>query len=64
MTVCLSGPAFTLYAGDKREFPNDEALRLISAGFAVPVVEPQIERAVAMPAIETRETFRKQKKKR
>jgi hypothetical protein len=60
MTVGLSGPAYSLDPGDKREFPRDEALRLINAGFAVPVAERQIERAVAFPAIETR----KQKKSR
>jgi hypothetical protein len=60
MTVGLSGPAFSLEPGDKRDFPQDEALRLIGAGFALPVAERQIERAVAFPAIETR----KQKSRR
>jgi hypothetical protein len=66
MTVGLSGPAYLLNPGDTRDFPQDEALRLIAAGFAVPVSEPQIERAVAPTAPETRETFvpRKQKNRR
>lgn len=71
MTVGLSGPAYTLDPGDKRDFPQDEALRLINAGFAVPVAEKQIERAVLAPVIETRQTeqpqpfvHRKQKKNR
>lgn len=51
----LSGPAFALGPGDEREFPDDEAVRLIEAGFAVPAQsQPPIEHAVqALPA-ETR----------
>ncbi|MCK1541440.1 hypothetical protein IVB12_05465 [Bradyrhizobium sp. 179] len=66
MTVGLSGPAYFLEPGDRREFPQDEAMRLIAAGFAVPISEQQIERAVAAPAVETRSTFvhRKQKHRR
>lgn len=54
MTVDLSGPGLLLAPGDEHEFPQDEAVRLISAGFAVPVSEPKIERAVLAPVIETR----------
>lgn len=46
MLVGLSGPAITLQPGD--EYPNcdpAEAVRLIEAGYAVPVGEP-VERAV------------------
>lgn len=39
MLVGLSGPTYTLDPGDEREFPQSEALRLINAGFAVPVTE-------------------------
>lgn len=46
LLVGLSGPAFTLNPGDEREFPQDEAVRLVAAGFAVPVSEPKIERAI------------------
>lgn len=54
MTVGLSGPTLTLDPGDRRDFPQAEALRLIEAGFAVPVAEREIERAVDDPVIERR----------
>jgi hypothetical protein len=54
MTVGLSGPAYTLDAGGKKDFPRDEALRLIAAGFAIPAKEEQIERAVVTQIMETR----------
>ena len=46
MVVGLSGPAASFSPGDEAEFPQAEALRLIEAGYAVPVVEAKIERAV------------------
>lgn len=66
MTVGLSGPAYLLDPCDRRDFPQDEALRLIAAGFAVPVSEPQLERAVVAPVVETRQQFvhRKHKNRR
>ncbi|TIN10390.1 hypothetical protein [Mesorhizobium sp.] len=54
MLVGLSGNAYSLGPGDERDFPQDEALRLISAGFAAPVAEVKIERAVQVPAAERR----------
>jgi len=54
MTVGLSGPTMTLEPGDERDFHQEEAIRLIRAGYAVPVSEPQIERAIIAPIIETR----------
>lgn len=63
MIVSLSGPAYLLEPGDRHEFPQDEALRLIAAGFAVPVSEPKIEHAVIAPAIETRSEFPNRKHK-
>lgn len=54
MLVGLSGPTFTLESGDKREFPQDEAVRLIAAGYAIPVAEREIERAIVEPVVETR----------
>lgn len=54
MLVGLSGPVYTLSPGDEREFPDDEAVRLIEAGFAVPVAEPIVERTVKEPAPEHR----------
>ena len=54
MLVGLSGPAYSLGPGDERDFPQAEATRLVGAGYAVPVAERNIERAVAKPAIEKR----------
>ena len=50
----LAGAEYVLGPGDERDFPNDEAARLIEAGFAVPVSEPKTERAVLRSAPETR----------
>lgn len=47
MTQHLSGPTVTYATGDEYDLPQDEAVRLLSAGFAVPVAEPVVERAVA-----------------
>jgi hypothetical protein len=54
MLVGLSGPAYTLSPGDERDFPPDEAARLIAAGYAVPASEQPIERAVRRRAPEKR----------
>ena len=54
MMVGLAGSAISLKPGDEADFPHDEALRLISAGYAVPVVDELIERAVKRPAPERR----------
>jgi hypothetical protein len=51
MLVGFAG-GFTLIPGDEAEFADAEAMRLIDAGFAVPVSTP-IERAVRKPT-ETR----------
>jgi hypothetical protein len=64
MTVGLSGPAILLSPGDRHEFPQDEAVRLIAAGYAIPVAEQTIERAISQPVAETRETIVTRKKKR
>lgn len=40
--------------GDEAEFADDEAVRLISAGFAVPAYQVRIETAVKAPAREKR----------
>lgn len=52
MLVSLAGNEYSLAPGDEREFPDNEAIRLIDAGFAVPAVEEKVERAVAPPAPE------------
>ncbi|MFC3326213.1 hypothetical protein [Mesorhizobium cantuariense] len=54
MLVDLSGTAYSLGPGDERDFPQDEALRLIAAEFAIPVAEQKIERAIAVPIAERR----------
>jgi hypothetical protein len=55
MLTGLSGLEYSLSPGDEQDFPNDEALRLVEAGYAVPVVEAKVERAIKKaPAKETR----------
>lgn len=44
MLVGISGPLYTLDPGDEFHFPDDEAARLVDAGFAV-AVAPVIEMA-------------------
>lgn len=44
--VGLSGNEYSLSPGDQRDFPEKEAIRLIEAGFAVPVSEKRVEHAV------------------
>lgn len=46
LTTSLSGPNGAHAPGDEIERDKDEALRLIEAGYAVPVAEDKIERAV------------------
>lgn len=46
MVVGLVGPTTSLAPGDEAEFPQAEAVRLIEAGYAVPMVAAKIERAV------------------
>ncbi|NTG67275.1 hypothetical protein EXN67_01500 [Rhizobium rhizogenes] len=54
MLVGLSGNEYSLSPGDEREFPQNEAIRLIEAGYAVPVAEDKVERAVAQIVAERR----------
>ena len=44
----FSGPDICLSNGDEADFDDAEAIRLIEAGFAVPVAKP-VERAVKKP---------------
>ena len=46
LLVGLSGPAGTLNPGDPYVCDDGEAVRMISARYAVPWAEPAIERAV------------------
>lgn len=55
MMVDLRGPAMSLEAGDEHEFPQDEAIRLIKEGFAVPIAKSEIELAVKEPPTEIRD---------
>ncbi len=54
MLTGLSGPEYNLAPGDKRDFPDEEAARLIAAGFAVPVADQETETATKKPAPERR----------
>lgn len=64
MTTGLSGPTLSLGPGDEHEFPQDEAMRLIAAGYAVRVSARPIEAAVNAPVPEVRITVLPKKKKR
>lgn len=57
MTTGIAGIDFSLAPGDETDrFSDDEAARLVEAGFAVAVTPaPKAERAVKKPAAETRE---------
>lgn len=61
MKVGLSGPAYSLSPGDERDFPDDEAIRLVAAGYADPAPGCGIERAIRVPPAETRPSRRKPK---
>ena len=54
MRTGLSGPAYTLNPGDEHDFPDDEAIRFINAGYAVPVATVPVETTVKQPAPEVR----------
>ncbi|MBZ9888119.1 hypothetical protein LB559_09225 [Mesorhizobium sp. BR1-1-3] len=54
LLVSLAGAFAAFNVGDECEWDNEDAIRLIEAGFAVPSAETKIERAVAMPAAEKR----------
>jgi len=55
MLVSMAGVKFSLSPGDETErFGEKEAERLIAAGYAVPVAEPKVERAVKKPVREKR----------
>lgn len=54
LLVSLSGADAAFSSGVEYDWDNEDAVRLIEAGFAVPVAEIKIERAVATPAAERR----------
>lgn len=55
MLTSIAGDGFALHHGDETErFSGDEATRLVAAGFAVPVSDEIVERAVKAVAPERR----------
>lgn len=54
MRVSFSGAGFVAGPGDEIERPDDEAIRLITKGYADPLGPMPPERAVKPPAPETR----------
>ena len=54
MVVGLSGPTINLIPGEEADLAEAEAVRLIAAGYAVPVSTVEIERAVRPPVAERR----------
>ncbi len=57
MLTGLSGPAYSLARGDEREFSDAEAIRLVEAGYAVPVADTGRETATRPAPPEKREPF-------
>jgi len=55
----LSGPDFSLVRGDERDFPQAEAERLVSAGYAVPA---EMDRQEATRPAAPEKTVAKDKK--
>lgn len=54
MLVDLSGPGLLLRPGEEHDFPQDEAIRLVSARYAIPVAAVPVETADRQPATERR----------
>lgn len=55
MLVSMAGTDFALDVGQETDrFSENEAIRLITAGYAAPVSVPAVERASAAPAQERR----------
>lgn len=55
MLTSIAGADFVLSPGDEtNRFTTAEAARMIAAGFAAPVAEPEVERAVQHPVAEKR----------
>lgn len=57
MLVGLTGNQYVLEPGDERDFPDAEALRLVAADFAVPVVSRSLELAIEETVVETRPAY-------
>lgn len=54
MLTGLSGPEYNLAPGDERDFEDAEAIRLVSAGFAVPAEAAPSETTSKKAAAKTR----------
>lgn len=55
MLAGIAGSGFSLSPNEETDrFSDGEAARLIDAGFAVPVAEPKVERAVKQASAEKR----------
>ena len=54
MLASFAGTDVDWPSGSEQNLPDDEAKRLIDAGFAVPVAAAKQERATAKPPRETR----------
>ncbi len=55
MRVHFAGAGFSAAPGDEIDRPNDEAIRLINKGYAVPLGAMPVETAVRVPVVESRE---------
>jgi hypothetical protein len=55
MLTSIAGTNFALSPNEETDrFSGDEARSLIDAGYAIPVAEVKVERAVKSPAVEKR----------
>jgi len=54
LLVAMSGEQ-SWNVGDEFDCADDEAIRLIEAGYAAPIATAKVEKAVKKPAAETRE---------
>ncbi|BEV45988.1 hypothetical protein [Afipia carboxidovorans] len=62
MLVSMAGANFALSVGEETErFSDAEAVRMIEAGYAVPISERRAETADALPAPEVRRRGRPKK---
>ena len=49
MTVSIAGPEYSYDVDQEIDIENDEAIRLIDAGFAIPVRGKKVETATVSP---------------
>lgn len=58
MLCSMVGPNTNLNRNDEEDFPDEEAKRLIEAGFAIPVAKKKTEKAISKKVAQ-RETRKK-----